>query len=61
MDLSQVGPPLRTLQLPPHKHFTHVGHVLEELVEQLKVPVIPTLSGGTTGSPSSRLEKARNL
>ena len=47
MDLSQVGPPLRTLQLSPHKHFTHVGHVLEDLVEQLKVPVIPTSSGGT--------------
>ena len=47
MDLSQVGPPLRTLQLSPHKHFTHVGQVLEDLVEQLKVPVIPTLSGAT--------------
>ena len=46
-DLSQVGPPLRTLQLSPHKHFTHVGQVLEDLVEQLQLPVIPTLSGGT--------------
>ena len=46
MDLSQVGPPLRTLQLSPHKHFTHVGQVLEDLFEQLKVPMIPTLSGG---------------
>ena len=45
-DLSQVGPPLRTLQLSPHKHFTHVGHVLEDLFEKLKVSVIPTLSGG---------------
>ena len=39
-------PPLRTLQLSPHKHFTHVGQVLEDLFEPLKVPVIPTLSGG---------------
>ena len=46
MDLSQVGPPLRTLQLSPHKHFTHVGQVLEDLFEKLKVSVIPTLSGG---------------
>jgi len=47
MDLFQVGPPLRTLQLSRHKHFTHAGQVLEDLFEQLNVPIIPTLSGGT--------------
>lgn len=38
--------PLRSIQLSRHKQFTHVKHVLQDLIQQLGLYVIPTLSGG---------------
>ncbi|KAL9958865.1 hypothetical protein ACROYT_G035937 [Oculina patagonica] len=39
--------PLRSIQLSRHQQFTHVKHVLQDLVQRLGLYVFPTLSGGT--------------
>lgn len=38
--------PLRSVQLSRHQQFTHVKHVLQDLIQQLGLYVFPTLSGG---------------
>ena len=45
-DVLGTGLSVRSMQLSQHKHFTHVAQVLEDLVEKLDIPVLPTLSGG---------------
>ena len=39
--------PEQSIQLSRHQQFTHVGQVLQDLIQQLDLFVIPTLSGGT--------------
>ena len=36
-----------SIQLSRHKRYTHVGQVLQDLIQQLGLYVMPTLSGGT--------------
>lgn len=42
-----VFPDHRSVQLSRHQQFTHVKHVLQDLIQQLGLYVFPTLSGGT--------------
>lgn len=36
-----------SIQLSRHKRYTHIGQVLQDLIQQLGLYVMPTLSGGT--------------
>ena len=49
MGYQQTGQPTiveRSIQLSCHQQFTHVSQVLQDLVQQLGLIVMPTLSGG---------------